>query len=75
MEESVTYEQLATVVEQCVRLECRDCDRGECILDSTHDKNLYHANGSPCKAYRIRRHYNDLRAYEQSEAMAKEKLK
>jgi hypothetical protein len=29
-----------------------------------NDNNLYHPNGSPCRAYRIRRHYNTLTTFE-----------
>lgn len=54
------------IVEQCVRLQCHCCNKGIELYKQPHisDKNLYHVNGSPCRAYRIRRHYGDLRDYE-----------
>lgn len=52
------------VIEQCIRLECICCNWGMGVESFPNDNNLYHPNGSPCRAYRIRRHYNTLTTFE-----------
>lgn len=47
-----------TTARECCDLQCYDCGKNIPLQSFKRDNNLYHNNGNPCRAYRIRRHFN-----------------
>lgn len=63
--ENLTFEEgvgAMIAAEQCIKLSCHDCAKGHDVLDMPKDNNLWHRNGNPCRAYRLRRFFNILGA-------------
>lgn len=47
-----------TIALECCKLQCFECNAKVPLVEYPDDLNLYHTNGTPCKAYRIRRYFS-----------------